>query len=92
MPITLEQRRIYRENEVEKHGLFALNRKAQLRRALKQGFMSRVNMEKYQFTSRELPFLKEGEVAKLLSAFGKASLDDRSKAPSPHSSDMASLS
>ena len=55
--LTIEQRRKYRQNEVERHGLLNLNRKHALTRALKKGYVTPQSYAKYQFTASELPFL-----------------------------------
>ena len=61
--VSVEQRRKYRDAEVKKHGLEILNRKQELRRALKKGNVTPFILAKYQFSSDELPFLKEEEAA-----------------------------
>jgi hypothetical protein len=55
--LTIEQRREYRLNEIDKHGLYELNRQTALRRARKKGYVTPQSFAKYQFTSLELPFL-----------------------------------
>ena len=59
--VSVEQRKKYRDAEVKKHGLEILNRKQELRRALKKGNVTPFILAKYQFSSDELPFLKEEE-------------------------------
>ncbi len=54
-----ERRRRYRENEIAKIGLYEFNRKQQLNKAKRQGYVTCVVLEKYQFTSEELPFLAD---------------------------------
>ena len=61
--VSVEQRKKYRDAEVKKHGLEMLNRKQELRRALKKGNVTPFILAKYQFSSDELPFLKEEELA-----------------------------
>lgn len=55
--LTIEQRRQYRQNEIEKHGRHELNRQNALRRARRKGYVTPQSFAKYQFTSFELPFL-----------------------------------
>ena len=38
--LTIEQRREYRQNEIDKHGLYELNRQTALRRARKKGYVT----------------------------------------------------
>ena len=57
--VSLDQRRMYRQNEVNKHGLYALNRKQALLRALKNNYVSQNLLLHYQFNNEELPFLDE---------------------------------
>ena len=51
---SLEQRRMYRDNEVSKHGLFALNRLNAWQRAKRKGAMTPQTFKKYEFTSDEI--------------------------------------
>ena len=57
--VSLDQRRMYRQNEVNKHGLYALNRRQALLRALKSNYVSPNLLLRYQFSNEELPFLDE---------------------------------
>ena len=57
--VSLDQRRMYRQNEVNKHGLYALNRKQALLRPLKNNYVSPNLLLHYQFNNEELPFLDE---------------------------------
>ena len=50
---------MYRQNEVNKHGLYALNRRQALLRALKSNYVSPNLLLRYQFSNEELPFLDE---------------------------------
>ena len=57
MAYNTELRRMYRDNEIAKNGLYALNRKQQLNRAKRLGFVTVKMLNKYGFNDEELPFL-----------------------------------
>ena len=54
---SLNRRRRYYENEVAKCSVFEMNRKQQLAKAKRKGYITCNLLEKYQFNSEELSFL-----------------------------------
>lgn len=54
---TTERRRKYKDNEIAKLGLYGFNRKQVLNKAKRVGYITCNMLEKYQFSSEELPFL-----------------------------------
>ena len=73
-----ERRRQYRENEIAKVGAYEFNRKRQLAKAKRQGYLTSAMLEKYKFNSEELPFLSHAiwdDTGRCCDHVGKASLE-----------------